>query len=701
MVERDEARELLIRIVERQDALEARCARVEAVLRLTPVAPGVAHDQPIADAIVIAPPPWIPAERAAPPPRVLAPPAPRAQAPVTRGATPGQVEARTALAWVNRVGVVTLVLGVAFAFKTAVDHDWLGPVARVAVGIAGAVLALAIGERMWRRDQVVFAHGLTGLGISVLYLSLWASCSLYHLLGQPAAFGWMAATTIGAAALAARYRSQAIAILGLIGGYITPIALSTGEPHSLFFLTYLAMLNAGAIAGARNRRWPLVEAFAAVATVALYGGWLASADERAIGSGFLIVFAIQLALARPPIWRVGQVLAPLAAIALWATPYAGLPGSTLPLFAILAAIGIAESELRRDPLGALWTVLVFWGAVAISLIATIGVGARPEVVLERPVLQLVVQLVVLALTTAWSAELQVRIRRQVGGAALTIALVNAVAAAAAGSFLLANGAADPAARIGPFLFGLALAHAGLAARLWRDPDPRPRAVAAALAVTLTTVAVPVQLSGPWITLAWLGSGVVLAGFARRFDSGTARIGAMATLALAAIHLAATDLDLLAATAFVNTRFATCAAVAAGLFVAARWSGPRALGRVAYLAGHAILLFGLGVELAAVAAAHYVGSERTQAISVAITILLATYAVALVASGFVRGAVRDRVVGLAVLGLAVLKLYLSDVWELGLGFRIVAFIGLGALLLVVSYLYSRYRAAIEQLWRTRP
>jgi hypothetical protein len=48
---------------------------------------------------------------------------------------------------------------------------------------------------------------------------------------------------------------------------------------------------------------------------------------------------------------------------------------------------------------------------------------------------------------------------------------------------------------------------------------------------------------------------------------------------------------------------------------------------------------------------------------------------------------NRMLGLALMGLVVLKLYLSDVWELGRVFRITAFLGLGVLLLLASYLYS--------------
>jgi uncharacterized membrane protein len=55
-------------------------------------------------------------------------------------------------------------------------------------------------------------------------------------------------------------------------------------------------------------------------------------------------------------------------------------------------------------------------------------------------------------------------------------------------------------------------------------------------------------------------------------------------------------------------------------------------------------------------------------------------------------------GLGLLGAVIAKLYLSDVWQLGRVFRITAFLALGALLLAVSYLYSRFKPSLDRLWK---
>jgi uncharacterized membrane protein len=81
-------------------------------------------------------------------------------------------------------------------------------------------------------------------------------------------------------------------------------------------------------------------------------------------------------------------------------------------------------------------------------------------------------------------------------------------------------------------------------------------------------------------------------------------------------------------------------------------------------------------------------------TVSLSILWALYAVALVACGVLWRFALNRLLGLLLLGLVVLKLYVYDVWQVARVFRITAFVALGILLIATSYLYSRYRGALE-------
>ena len=254
----------LARMVQRQDELEERLRRIEAAVGVAPALPPAAADPE-------------PEPAAAPPPLPRKPPPlpqaiPWVSADVKALPEPA-LETTFGLSWLNRVGVVTLIFGVGFLFKLAVDSQWIGPAVRVALGVAAATLSLFLGEWISLRGQKTFARGLTGLGLALLYLSFYAGFGFYHLLPQTTAFLLMCLTTAAAAMLALHYDSQAVALLGLAGGYLTPVLLSTGENHMWVLAGYTSMLNLGALAIARVKRWPALEYLAWPATALLFLGW--------------------------------------------------------------------------------------------------------------------------------------------------------------------------------------------------------------------------------------------------------------------------------------------------------------------------------------------------------------------------------------------------------------------------------------------
>jgi uncharacterized membrane protein len=70
-------------------------------------------------------------------------------------------------------------------------------------------------------------------------------------------------------------------------------------------------------------------------------------------------------------------------------------------------------------------------------------------------------------------------------------------------------------------------------------------------------------------------------------------------------------------------------------------------------------------------------------------------VALLALGFL---LRERVLrlgGLAVLGGCIVKLFASDLRNLETPYRILSFIGLGAILIGASWIYTRFREQVQK------
>ena len=111
-----------------------------------------------------------------------------------------------------------------------------------------------------------------------------------------------------------------------------------------------------------------------------------------------------------------------------------------------------------------------------------------------------------------------------------------------------------------------------------------------------------------------------------------------------------------------------------------------------------MLWALALEIAGWARRTSDVQDVSNVESTGISILMAVYASALVAAGVALRSTINRILGLGLFALVIAKLYLLDVWSLSRGFRITAFLALGALLLLVSYLYSRFKPAIEKLWK---
>ncbi len=137
---------------------------------------------------------------------------------------------------------------------------------------------------------------------------------------------------------------------------------------------------------------------------------------------------------------------------------------------------------------------------------------------------------------------------------------------------------------------------------------------------------------------------------------------------------------------------SCFALAAAHFVTAvRPPLLSALFGPLYLAAHGCFAVGILRLLDLWAQHHSVPATRLSLISALDSIFLALYALVMIAVAVIRRSSIDRLLGSAVIGLVIAKLYLFDVWRLDRFYRISAFVALGLLLLAASFVYSRFRA----------
>jgi len=183
------------------------------------------------------------------------------------------LEQRIGTRWVLIAGVVTVIFAVGFFLKYAYESQWIGPWGRVLIAGLGGLVALALGEVTRRRGYDFVAKGVTALGFAILYATMFAAHRSYELIGSASAYVLAVGVTVAAMLYAVVLDEVVVALLSLVGGYVTPLVLSTGRNLPSFLFAYVLILSTGAMLCAYRRKWSIVNILAFLGTYVLYTAW--------------------------------------------------------------------------------------------------------------------------------------------------------------------------------------------------------------------------------------------------------------------------------------------------------------------------------------------------------------------------------------------------------------------------------------------
>ena len=191
------------------------------------------------------------------------------------------LEERFGTQWVVWAGGLALALGGFFLVRYSIEQGWFGPGARVALGAILALTLIGAGEWTRRREILTGIAGLpkahipsvlTAAGTMIAYADIYAAYALYGFIGPVAALLLLGIVALGTLA-AALLHGPALAGLGLIGAFLTPLIVATETPSYWALYLYLAVVTAAAFALARVKlwRWLAISAVAASVLWALPG----------------------------------------------------------------------------------------------------------------------------------------------------------------------------------------------------------------------------------------------------------------------------------------------------------------------------------------------------------------------------------------------------------------------------------------------
>jgi len=237
-----------------------------------------------------------------PPPMPHIPPRPDAGAPKFIQAAQSSsedLEGTIGKLWLNRIGIVAILIGVAYFLKYAFDSGWIGQGGRVAIGLIAGIAVVVWSESFRRKGSATFSYSLKAVGIGILYLSLWAASQYFHLVPASVAFVAMILVTACTITLALTQDAEILAVYAMIGGFSTPALVSTGENHEIVLFSYVLLLDLAILAMVTFKPWRRIVWGAILGTGAMYVGWgsqFYDGSERAVTvlftSAFFAVFAL-------------------------------------------------------------------------------------------------------------------------------------------------------------------------------------------------------------------------------------------------------------------------------------------------------------------------------------------------------------------------------------------------------------------------
>ncbi len=523
--------------------------------------------------------------------------------------------------WLARIGVFALIIGAGFFLKFAFDNNWIGPTGRVILGIIVGLAMLGLGY-YWQKRYPILTRVLSGGGIAILYLSIFASFALYDLIHIYVAIAFLLLVSVASAALALRYNSMALAIIGILGAFIAPFILggfetrgptTAGEAaRGVQLLAYVIVVDLGVLALSTFRNWRWFTLLALLSSLIAYGFWYGEfyrqVDMATAEVGITIIFLIFVGATTlfHIIWRRAPQAFDYALMLINAGAYFGI------------SLGLMWDDFRVWMGGFVLLLTIFYGALAYTA-------------LKR------------------SAE---------------------------------------NVRLSLFALGIAL--------------------------IFLTVAIPVQLGDKaWTTIAWAAEGAILVWLSFILRIPQLRGYSYVVFIIVAIRLLFFDTSVNVRTfqPILNERFLAFAVSIAAMYLAGyfllrerkSFGGGVAGATVFLVAANFFSVWVLSFEVWNYLDSRLIAAKTSQlpireglrnAQNLSLTAVWALYAVICLVVGIVKRWRYLRLGALALLLVAVGKVFVYDVFKLEMGYRIGAFVGLGLLLLISSYLYQRYSKIIK-------
>lgn len=192
----------------------------------------------------------------------------------------------------GKIGIFIFIIGIGFFVKYAIDQNWINETARTLMGYAVGAGMLVLAERLHKRYHT-FSSLLAGGAFGIYYLITAIAFHYYGLFSHTMAFVILCVTTIFMSAVSVLYDRKELAVTALVGGFIAPFIISTDSSSIISLQIYITILNIGMFCLAMYKKWAILPMVSFAFTYIILWGTtaLGSFSDSEAGTTYPTLFA--------------------------------------------------------------------------------------------------------------------------------------------------------------------------------------------------------------------------------------------------------------------------------------------------------------------------------------------------------------------------------------------------------------------------
>jgi len=232
------------------------------------------------------------------------------------------IEVKIGLSWLNKIGILLILLGVATAVKYTYSYWFNNYMKGIFIFLLGSAF-IGVGEWMCRKAKTVFSIGLNAGGTAILYYGIFSSYFLLKIIDIRFALLLSVIITLTTTFFSLRYKSQTINAFALVGGYLPFFSyifyFGLDSNKIIAAMIYLFILNLSLLISALFNKWSFTEYLSFLLNIPVLIYLIFRCDSNTISIIYsLCTFTLYLAitLAYPIIKKVSLKIADIILLAL-------------------------------------------------------------------------------------------------------------------------------------------------------------------------------------------------------------------------------------------------------------------------------------------------------------------------------------------------------------------------------------------------